>query len=40
MKLQFLGFLKAVDGLRPSFSAQVSGFPARGPTNTRVYGFH
>jgi hypothetical protein len=27
-------------GLRPVFSAQVSGFPARGATNTRVCGFH
>jgi len=25
--------------LRPSFSAHVSGFPARGTTNTRVCGF-
>jgi hypothetical protein len=32
--------LKAFEGLRPSFSAQVSGFPARGATNTRVCGFH
>jgi hypothetical protein len=27
-------------GLRPSFSAHVCGFPARGATNTRVCGFH
>jgi hypothetical protein len=31
---------KAVVGLRPSFSAHVSEFPARGTTNTRVCGFH
>jgi hypothetical protein len=31
---------KAVVGLRPSFSSHVSGFPARGATNTRVCGFH
>jgi hypothetical protein len=27
-------------GLRPSSSTHVSGFPARGATNTRVCGFH
>jgi hypothetical protein len=32
--------VKAIVGLRPSFSAHVSGFPARGTTNTRVCGFH
>jgi hypothetical protein len=31
---------KAIVGLRPSFSAHVSGFPARGTTNDRVCGFH
>jgi hypothetical protein len=31
---------KAIVGLRPSFSAHVSGFPARGATSTRVCGFH
>jgi hypothetical protein len=31
---------KAIVGLRPSFSAHVSGFPARGTTNRRVCGFH
>jgi hypothetical protein len=31
---------KAIVGLRPSFSAHVSGFPARGATNIRMCGFH
>jgi hypothetical protein len=31
---------KAIVGLRPSFSAHVSGFPARDATNIRVCGFH
>jgi hypothetical protein len=31
---------KAIVGLRPSFSAHVSGFPARGATNSHVCGFH
>jgi hypothetical protein len=31
--------IKAFEGLAPAFSAQVSGFPARGPTNARVSGF-
>jgi hypothetical protein len=31
---------KAVVGLRPSFSSQVSGLPVRGTTNIRVCGFH
>jgi hypothetical protein len=31
---------KAMVGLRPSFSAHVSGFPARDTTNNRVCGFH
>jgi hypothetical protein len=31
---------KAWLGLRPSFSAHVSGFPARVTTNTLVCGFH
>jgi hypothetical protein len=31
---------KAIEELRSSFSAHVSGFPARGTTNTRVCGFH
>jgi hypothetical protein len=31
---------KAIVGLRPSFSAHVSGFPVRVTTNIRVCGFH
>jgi hypothetical protein len=32
--------VEAIVGLRRSFSAHVSGFPARGATNSRVCGFH
>ena len=31
---------RSFDGLRPSFSAHVSGFPARSATNICVCGFH